>query len=120
MSDILKKELRFTVAPFVDFAAEEFGCYTTDIAGEIHRKVARAEDEAIRQSLQALGWAPPEEYAKLMQEASAMRDAIKEARDALDDMRWSARPSRIENPRMFVAWEKASTALIKLQPFLKT
>jgi len=50
-------------------------------------------------------------------ELAEMREAIREAHEALDDMRWSAKPSRRDHPTMFAAWEKAESALAKLQPF---
>lgn len=130
MNDEQKEIMKFTVAPFVNYQSGEFGCNTVMPSGEIMRRIANAEDEAIKRALKALGWCPPEEFARLNgkcewheREAirrqaaqedvesknSAMREAIKEAYDSLANVSTT-----------FGRTPAQDAALAKLQPFIES
>jgi hypothetical protein len=92
-----------TITPVFNHETKEFGCVMADASREISRKIACAEEESTKRALKALGWMPPEE-------AAAMREAIREAHDLIQWLKTNSYGRHLRT---------ASTALSKLQPFLK-
>jgi hypothetical protein len=99
--------IKLTVTPVFSRDSNAFGCLTTNAAGEISRRVAYAEEAAIKMALKALGWMPPED-------AAAMREAIRDAHDA-----GRACEDTLEKTGWPDCAQRLSESLSKLQPFLK-
>ena len=116
MSDKPKPEfggIRFTFTPIIDHSQKMFGCVTADFNREISRRVACAEDEAIKRSLKALGWMPPEDVV-------AMREALKDSDAALRKcLNYMLRLPMSGSDAECEAMDDAHHALRKLQPLLQ-
>ena len=133
MNDEQREIMKFTVAPFVNYQSGEFGCNTVMPSGEIMRRIANAEDEAIKRALKALGWCPPEEFARLngkceWHEREAIRrqaaqEDVESKNSAMREVIKEAFNSFAEDPESDAAWlltERQRKAIAKLQPFIES